>query len=352
LNTQRNAIASGTASDETDALVTFLIVAHNAGEFLLPCVRSAVAQTHPQIEVVLVDNASSDGSVERLGEMLGPEPRLSIMRLPANLGPGGGAVAGLPLCRGEFIARMDADDIAPANRIELELDYLRMHPGKDAVGGDVERIDRSGRYLGVRLALRTEFLRRYGAKWEVGTNHTTLMLRRTAARERFYNPTLFTGIDFEYIEWIAAQGKLGRRSGRLGYYRQHSSSITQSRATLQRLGGAELAYRISEAGDDRVKRDAIATEDFSWIRLDPRLSRPAPMIAHELREKCRISGHILGAAYFSSISGRWAGFFVLLPKALWAGAPWREVLALALMRTAWPVWKRIHGKLWRFCGAR
>lgn len=338
------------ANAESPPLVSFLIVARNAGDFLLPCIRSALAQTHPRIEIVLVDNASTDGSTARLGEALGTEARLRIVRQSSNLGPGGGAVAGLPHCRGEFIARLDADDLAPPERIALELDYLQRHPEKDAVGGDVMKIDNAGRFLGPRMALRTEFLRRYGAKWEVGTNHTTLLLRGRATRDRFYNPTLFTTVDYEYIEWLAAQGRLGRQLGRLGFYRQHPASISQKRSTLQRLGGAELRFRVSRAGENRAQRDRVATEDFSWLRSDPRLKQPVSANADELRRQCLASGHLLGAAYFASTSGRWGEFFILLPRALCAGTPWREVVALALMRTAWPVWKRVYDRLDRWFG--
>jgi glycosyltransferase involved in cell wall biosynthesis len=345
-------VTSPTGGAALGPLVSFLIVTRNAGGFLTHCLRSAFGQTHPRVEVVLVDNASTDGSVEKAVKEMGGLEGLRVVRSEKNLGPAGGAVLGLPHCRGEFIARLDADDVALPERIERQIAYMARHPEKEAVGSDVLMIDREGRPLAPRLALRTEFLRQYGSKWEVGTNHTTLLLRRSATRERFYNPTLFATEDYEFIQWLAAQGRLGRAPGRLGLYRRHPGSISQHHSTIQRLNGAELRLRVSQAAADLTRRRQLAQMDFSSLNNDPRLQRPVRDNVEGFMRDCLEKKHYLGAAYFASTSGRWGRFFLLLARALANGVPWREVAGLLLVRTAWPVWKRIHGKLWRFCGAR
>jgi glycosyltransferase involved in cell wall biosynthesis len=321
-------------------LVSFLIVAHNAGGYLTPCLRSVQNQTYSNIEIVLVDNASTDGSVEEAVDRIRPDCVIRVVRCSSNLGWAAGAVFGLPACRGEFVARLDADDLSPPDRTERQLDYLHRFPSIDAVGGDVMMIDRSGKCLGLRPALRTAFLRKYGSKWHVGTNHSTLMLRQRAIQERFYNTTMFTNADYEYIEWIARGGKLGCVGGVMAWYRQHDSSITRRLTSLQRLSGAEFRRRVALARHDLARRDLIATEDFSSLKSDSRLGNLADTNAAQILRELIDQREWLVAAYFASTSGRWFHFLGLLGRAALSGEPWREVVALGLLRLVWPVWKR------------
>lgn len=342
---------TGTVSRSAGPLVSFLIVARNAGGFLPLCLQSAFGQTYPHVEVVLLDNASTDGSVEQAVQSLGGRGTLRVVRSEKNLGPAGGAVMGLAHCQGEFIARLDSDDVALPERIEQQLAYFARHPEKDAVGSDVLKINIDGRPLVPRLALRTEFLRKYGSKWEVGTNNTTLLLRRRATCERFYNPTLFASEDFEFIQWLAAQGRLGRTPGRLCHYRQHPLSISQNHSTIQGLCGAELHMRVSLSGEDSALRLQLATTDFSYLTSDPRLKRPGRENVDMFLRLCLEQKHYLGAAYFASTSGRWGKFFLLLVRAASTGKAWREVVGLLLVRTAWPVWKRIYERFYGLFGS-
>ncbi len=323
-------------------MVSFLIVAYNAGGFLRESLASAFGQTYPNIEVVLVDNASTDGSVDTAVREFGDAGMLRVVRSATNLGPSGGAVLGLPHCRGAYIARLDADDVALPDRVAEQVRYLERHPRKDAVGADALRINASGRAWALALSLRSEFLRRHASKWDIGCLHTTLFVRRTATEERFYNPTLFTGGDFEWIEWLARSGRLGLVPRVLCLYRQHGFSITRRLRNLQRLTGCELKYLISAAGADPTRRDELGAADFGRLLHDRRLSVPEKIYARKYEADCIKKGNRLAAAYFASISNHWPLVPWLLVRAAASGLPWRDVAAVALCRTGWPVWRRMQ----------
>jgi len=94
--------------------VTFLIAAFNAERSLKTAIASALAQTGVSVEVVVVDDRSSDGTFALAQGFAGQGVR--AIRLPENRGPGGARNAGLAVARGEWIAILDSDDIVAPDR--------------------------------------------------------------------------------------------------------------------------------------------------------------------------------------------------------------------------------------------
>lgn len=115
-------------------LVSVIMPVRNGGSFLSEAVRSILAQTLRDLELILVDDRSTDGSIERLCV---DDMRLRITRSQGS-GVSSAFNTGFGLARGEFIARMDADDFSLPGRIEQQLDYLAAYPDIDLCGGCVE----------------------------------------------------------------------------------------------------------------------------------------------------------------------------------------------------------------------
>jgi GT2 family glycosyltransferase len=90
-----------------DERVAAIVVAHNGGDDLLACVRSVLAQTIDDLEVIVVDNASEDGSVERLEAALGQDVR--VVRRPINGGYGAGANSGWRATEAPIVAILNQD---------------------------------------------------------------------------------------------------------------------------------------------------------------------------------------------------------------------------------------------------
>jgi len=326
-------------------LISVLIVSHNAGSYLAEAVQSIVAQTHTRWEIILVDNASDDGSVAPVAARHAADPRFKLITSPRNLGPSGGACAGLSACLGDYIARLDADDVARPDRLALQLALLETRPDLVAVGADVLCMDDRGRALHPRISIRSAFLRRHGSAWESACVHSTLFFRRSATAERFYNPSMTVCEDVEWIQWLARDNRLGLIAAPLVRFRVHSTSLTKTQNTFHTLAGAEIRLQLSRT--TRETRIALATRDFSPLKTDPRLAlRQREQAAGFLRDALA-DKNFLAAAYFCTTSGHWLRFPELLLRALIHGRPWREVLGLFLIRTAWPAWKRIYVRLWR-----
>jgi len=115
----------------------------NADRYLRAAVASILAQSHRDFELIAIDDGSTDGSPAILDAFAAADPRVRILRRP-NTGIVGALNDGLAAATGEFIARMDADDIADPRRLELQLAHLRAHPRCVALGSAVYLLDADG----------------------------------------------------------------------------------------------------------------------------------------------------------------------------------------------------------------
>jgi len=113
--------------------VSVLLPCYNAAETLDEALDSLAGQSLQEYELVAVDDGSSDRTLEVLCRRAGDDPRLLVLARPhAGIIPA--LNAGLAACRGEFIARMDADDRAHPERLEKQLAYLLDHPEVAVLG--------------------------------------------------------------------------------------------------------------------------------------------------------------------------------------------------------------------------
>lgn len=106
-------------------------------EYLYAALKSMAEQSWPPAEIVVVCDGPLTKELDAVLEK--PEFRdiLKVIRLKNNGGLGAALSKGLPECTCEWVARMDSDDIAAANRCEMQLSYLNSHPEIDVLSGDL-----------------------------------------------------------------------------------------------------------------------------------------------------------------------------------------------------------------------
>jgi GT2 family glycosyltransferase len=96
-------------------LISVVVVNYNGKKYLTGCFSSLFKQTYPQMEVILVDNASVDGSIEYIQENF---PRVKIIPLSTNRGFAGGTNAGILVAKGDFILTLNNDTIVDSHLLE------------------------------------------------------------------------------------------------------------------------------------------------------------------------------------------------------------------------------------------
>jgi glycosyltransferase involved in cell wall biosynthesis len=126
---------------------TILTTVFNCEDYIAIAVGSALAQTEPDIEVLVVDDGCTDGTIERLGRF--DDPRLRILPC-GRQGRARALNIGLAAASAEYVAILDADDIALPDRVQLQADFLdanheivlvgsRFRPSIDATGHPIQR---------------------------------------------------------------------------------------------------------------------------------------------------------------------------------------------------------------------
>ncbi|MGF6175758.1 glycosyltransferase family 2 protein [Ensifer sp. 4252] len=126
----------------TNPDVSFVIAAFKATDTITRAIDSALAQEDVAVEVIVVDDASPDDTaavVEAIGD-----PRIRLIRLPANQGPGGARNAGLDAARGEWVAILDADDTVRPGRLARMIARARRESADIAVD-NLEVLNLDGR---------------------------------------------------------------------------------------------------------------------------------------------------------------------------------------------------------------
>jgi glycosyltransferase involved in cell wall biosynthesis len=268
----------------------------NALPFLRRSMASVLAQEGVEVELLVIDDGSSDGSIECAQAMSHPRLRLLRGAAPQGTGPAATVNRGLEAASGEFIARCDADDLLPAGRLAWQAGWLRDHPEFGAVCGAVATMSRRGRVLadlnldrpageitgelcagGVRThmgtyLIRTPLLRRVGGcrAWFRIAEDTDLQLRLGEAARVWFEPR------------------------RAYLYRLHDASVTHAEGRDRR------AFYDRAALEFQRQRLARGQDDLQAGRPPPppQWSSPPSGSAEQAM------GHLIGAAWKAHGAGR------------------------------------------------
>lgn len=113
-------------------LISVVLPVYNSEKYISEAVQSILNQTLPDFELIIINDASTDGTVQALKRFT--DKRIWLVNNEVNLGLVKTLNKGLDLATGEFIARMDADDVAHPLRFQKQIDYLRRHTDVDVCG--------------------------------------------------------------------------------------------------------------------------------------------------------------------------------------------------------------------------
>ncbi|HEY9072006.1 MAG TPA: glycosyltransferase [Candidatus Ozemobacteraceae bacterium] len=239
-------------SPGTSPRVSVLMPVFNGQRFLPEALDSICQQIYPDFEIIAVDDGSTDTTLKILESIRSRDARLRIIRQPQH----GGIVAalnrGMQACSGEYIARMDADDVALPERLVRQVSWLDAHPHIAVLGGAVSYIDETGREWGLIRPCTP----RGSLLWSNPLLHPTVMFRSSFIRDYrlWYRERYRYAEDYHLWLQISRHGTLDALDEVVLQYR-----LTSEATRFRHLEDVLLATL-------RVKRDA-------WRRLGikPRL---------------------------------------------------------------------------------
>lgn len=131
--------------------ISVVMAVYNAEKYLSEAVDSILAQTYSDFELILINDKSTDTSGDILADYVQKDPRIIILENEQNIGLTKSLNKGLAIAKGEYIARMDADDISVPERFEKQVDFLDAHPDYSFVSCIAQYIDENGNPEQMRL---------------------------------------------------------------------------------------------------------------------------------------------------------------------------------------------------------
>jgi glycosyltransferase involved in cell wall biosynthesis len=213
----------------------------NGARFIVAAIESVLAQTFRDFELIVVDDASTDGTAAAVASCRDSRIRSIIHDrhhgLPRALNTGLGAATA------PYIARLDADDVAHVQRLEKQSAFLDRHPGVALVGSRARRIDATGTVRGVVERPVSTAGIRWLAMLENPFIHSATMFRRAAALEAGgYREDVPYAEDFDLWGRLMAAHDVHNCDELLIDYRDWSESIMSG---VDRQGGRSAALRRS-----------------------------------------------------------------------------------------------------------
>lgn len=169
-------------------LVSVVLPCYEAERFLAEALGSLLGQTYANLEILALDDGSSDGTLRILEELAVRDTRIRVLRNETNQGVIRTLNRGVAEARGEIVARMDADDVAAPRRIERQVEVLAARPEIDLVGTGVEVVDGStGRPLRPwPVRCREPGGARFAVLFATPVMHMTIAARAEAMRAHPY----------------------------------------------------------------------------------------------------------------------------------------------------------------------
>ena len=158
--------------------LSVLTAVYNGEAYIDQAVASILAQTYTDFEYILIDDASTDSTPQKIAGWAGRDGRIRTLRNQRSANPAGALNCGLSLAVGEYIAILDGDDLAYPQRFAQQVAYLDGHPQVGVVGGQVQRIDQDGRALKLMSYPTHPTLVRWVVFFQTPVLHSAAMMRR------------------------------------------------------------------------------------------------------------------------------------------------------------------------------
>jgi glycosyltransferase EpsE len=187
-------------------MISTIIPVHNTNpEWLRVAVESIRHQTFREIEIILIDDASTNADTLEELSKLHDKDRTKVIRLNENKGISGALNVGLRAAKYDIVARMDSDDFAIQERFQKQFDYLQKNPHVDLVGTDLAYLvlhEGQWRIANQRTQHPAVITRKIAKNSLWFVNHPTVMFRKKSVLEvGAYNESL-RGLAEDYELWI------------------------------------------------------------------------------------------------------------------------------------------------------
>jgi ADP-heptose:LPS heptosyltransferase/glycosyltransferase involved in cell wall biosynthesis/2-polyprenyl-3-methyl-5-hydroxy-6-metoxy-1,4-benzoquinol methylase len=225
-------------------LVSVIMPAYNAQPYIHTAVSSVLAQTHQNLELMIINDGSTDNTEQIVGQF--NDPRIRLLN-QSNAGPSAARNRGLQSSAGQFIVILDADDAMTPDFIAAHLQVFESHPDVDLIYCDDYLIDADGKPM--RIIQRREYPNSNAVISDLFQSGFPTVPFRTCIRRRvfetigLYDENLHVGEDYDMIRRLLAAGLTVRHLDRALYMRRIVSDSQSRRLSSQK---AQMHFGVLE----------------------------------------------------------------------------------------------------------
>ncbi len=218
--------------NEHKPLISIIMPARNAGDFVVEAVKSIQHQTIPDWEFLIMDDGSMDDTGNILDEFAARDQRIQVFHNKSSKGISTSLNQLLRAAKGKYIARMDADDISLPYRFEKQIAYLDEHPDVVACGGSAHMIDGQGKVFAEKLFPTDPTVLYDMIMRMVPIQHPIMMARAHVMKKYRYDETMSTAEDVDMFFKLLQDGNLGNVADTIYKYRKADTSNGYHNAKL------------------------------------------------------------------------------------------------------------------------
>lgn len=240
--------------------VSVLMTVYNGMPYLVDAIESVFAQTFRDFQFVIVDDGSDEETRCYLDSIT--DPRVEVLR-QENKGTAAAANYGLSVCTGDYIARMDADDWALPQRLEIQLNFMESNPKVGIVGSQVAPMGACG--VGGSLNLPCEHDEIFHSMMHGlhGMAHSSIMIRGSLIRQLGgYWPYRLID-DWDMMLRMGEVSALANINQVLLHYRVHAGSLNGSSMRKMHL---HISFAIDRAKRRQAGEPMLEFEQFIELR--------------------------------------------------------------------------------------
>jgi glycosyltransferase involved in cell wall biosynthesis len=207
--------------------VSFLLAVYNGAAYLAEAIESILAQTYTNFECIIVNDGSTDASPQIIAEYAAKDSRIVVLNAPQNQGLIASLNWGVATAKGEYIARLDADDIALPHRLATQVAYLAANPEVVLLGTGAEIIDEKGNFLHTQHYHKAQEAMRVHLLFHNIFIHSSVMVKTAILREFPFQNEDYLAEDYAVWLKIAEKYKVAMLYDALVKHRTHETNITK-----------------------------------------------------------------------------------------------------------------------------
>ena len=218
-----------------EPLTTVIMPVLNQERFLQDAINSLCTQDYTNLEIIIVDDGSTDSTpeiIDRFAQQTRPDLAIRIIRHSTTKGVSAAKNAGLRMAKGTYIAIAAGDDVQKPNRISLPVSILQANPACDIVFLDCEMIDAEGFSLKRSKGYPEDMTGENAILFQLRRNHlfSGLFLARAEACPKF-NESLHSGVDYQWAwQVLLAESIIQIRRESVMKYRIHEKNLSTNAA--------------------------------------------------------------------------------------------------------------------------